>query len=948
MKKSARLNPIRVALQRFTCALPLTAALWFGDAPAAHAMPPVTDGLVVWLSADTINPADTNQVRVVGPDTFVKQWNDGSGNVHHATNPVDAEQPKYIASGINGKPVLRFTQLTEDYGSVLKLGDLSAFFPSAGSIFAVSTINTDGRYNLFDNRTTNDSRWVANTWNESQPGVFANNRKSMPYASFPQTGSHVFAMESNSSIYRFVIDGTEIGSVDNTGNYNNGAGQSWTIGNRPGSDQQLEGDIPELLLYNRVLTSTESNLVGSYLTGKYGLAGISSVPNNYPAEVVPPAPIGVASIPVSSGTIKVSWPPLQGATSYLVSATNTITLAEQLIPAESTIATSQSVTITGLTNGTAYDFKVAGTNGAGIGAYSAIDNSTPKASSACNILTFAFPNLLDVIISGFDISLTVPLNTDITALAPVFTSSPASSSSFASGSSHDFSTPQSYTITADDGITFQTYTVTVTQGAVPNIFTWKAASTGNWSTSLQWANNLATGSKPISTGQADYTLNFTQAGTYSVINDLATGFILNQLILDGNVTLDPVFGSSQGLSLTANGAILPTIKQNSGNEATLNLTVNMPSNVMIDNVEDSQVTLAGLVTGAGSITKNGSGELKIYGINANTFNGGVIVNSGTLTLGADYNDYTYNSINPAGTGPITINNGATLQFDKVTLSNAVTLNGGTIFNPNGWETTISGPITLNGSSIIRTTTGALTCSGVMSGVGGFTKIDDNTLNLSGVNTYSGDTVLNAGTLTVNGNSIKDNNKLIIDGGKVAPTGTEVVGTLYFATVQQASGTWGATGSGATHIDDIHFSGTAGVVNVVSAVITDYSTWMANYPSITNPADQLVTADPDGDSLTNQQEYAFGLDPSSGSSANPISVLLNTTTGTFSYTRRATPVLTGLVYTVLTSTDLVTWTPDAGSAQSVLTNGAVETVSFTISKPAVNGKLFLRVQAVPVP
>ncbi len=939
MKKSARLNPIRVALQHFTFALPLGAALWFGDAPVAHAMPPVTDGLVVWLSADRINPADTDQVRVVGPDTFVKQWNDGSGNVHHATNTVSADQPKYIASGLNGKPVLRFTQVNDDAGSELKLGDLGTFFASAGSMFAVSTINTDGRYNLFDNRT-NDSRWVANTWAESQPGVFANSRKSMNYASWPQTGSHIFAMESNSSLYRFVIDGTQIGST--TGDYNSGAGQNWTIGDRPGGGQQLNGDIPELILYNRVLTSTESDLVGSYLKSKYDLT------NNYPAAVVPPVPTGTSSVPIFSGTIKVSWTPTLGSTSYQISATNTTTLAEQLFLVEPTTAATQNFTITGLTNGTVYDFKVAGTNSAGISAYSAIDSSTPGASSACNILTFAFPNLSDTTISGFNISVTVPLTTDITTLAPVFTYSPASTSSFASGSSHDFSTPQSYTITADDGVTFQTYTVTVTKGAVPNIFTWNTNTPGNWSNSSQWTNNLTTGSKPISPGQADYILNFTQTGTYTVTYDLGTGFAVNQLNFGANVTLQSLYGDTQYLTLTANGAILPTIKQSSATEATLNLAVNMSSDIIIDNVSNSQVTLASLVTGAGSLTKNGSGELKIYGKNANTFSGGITINSGILTLGAYYNNYTFNSINPAGTGPITINNGATLQFNKVGLSNAVTLNGGTISSPNGWGATISGPMTLNASPTISTTAGMLTCSGIISGVGGFTKIGNNTLSLSGVNTYTGDTVLNAGTLTVNGGSIKDNNKLIINGGKVAPTGTEVVGSLYFATVQQASGTWGATGSGATYIDDVHFSGTAGVVSVVSAVTNDYSTWMANYPLITNPADKLVTADPDGDSLTNQQEYAFGLDPSSGSSANPISVPLNTTTGVFSYTRRATPALTGLVYTVLTSTDLVTWTPDAGSAQSVLTNGAVETVSFTISKPSVNGKLFVRVQAVPAP
>ena len=125
---------------------------------------------------------------------------------------------------------------------------------------------------------------------------------------------------------------------------------------------------------------------------------------------------------------------------------------------------------------------------------------------------------------------------------------------------------------------------------------------------------------------------------------------------------------------------------------------------------------------------------------------------------------------------------------------------------------------------------------------------------------------------------------------------------------------------------------------------DYATWISGYPSITAPADKLPTADPDGDGLKNQQEYAFGLNPASGSSVNPIASPLDKTTGVFSYTRRATPAITGLIYTVLTSTDLVTWTPDTGSAQSIVTAGDVQTVTFTVSNPAVDGKLFVRVKA----
>ena len=128
------------------------------------------------------------------------------------------------------------------------MGVLSASFPSAGSMFAVATPDNDGRYNLFGNRD-NDERWVADSWTEVHPGSFRSSRasSSFSYGSWPHTGSHVFALESSSAVYRMLIDGTQTGS--DTSDYNNGSGPNWTVGNRATSGQQLQGDIPELILF---------------------------------------------------------------------------------------------------------------------------------------------------------------------------------------------------------------------------------------------------------------------------------------------------------------------------------------------------------------------------------------------------------------------------------------------------------------------------------------------------------------------------------------------------------------------------------------------------------------------------------------------------------------------------------------------------------------------------
>jgi hypothetical protein len=126
---------------------------------------------------------------------------------------------------------------------------------------------------------------------------------------------------------------------------------------------------------------------------------------------------------------------------------------------------------------------------------------------------------------------------------------------------------------------------------------------------------------------------------------------------------------------------------------------------------------------------------------------------------------------------------------------------------------------------------------------------------------------------------------------------------------------------------------------------DYDLWGADYPGLGLPGD-----DDDGDGLTNDEERIWGLDPTSGGSANPISVPLDPAgggTGTFSYTRRDAS-LTGLVYTIWTSSDLANWTEDA-AATAGQNAGApdandIETVVVILTASPIGGKLFAHVRA----
>lgn len=140
--------------------------------------------------------------------------------------------------------------------------------------------------------------------------------------------------------------------------------------------------------------------------------------------------------------------------------------------------------------------------------------------------------------------------------------------------------------------------------------------------------------------------------------------------------------------------------------------------------------------------------------------------------------------------------------------------------------------------------------------------------------------------------------------------------------------------------------------VTAVPVVDYGTWTSAF-GLQNPwlgVDPALNgesaADPDRDGLSNQQEYAFGLNPVSGSSVAPTTVPLDKTTGQFSYTRRL-PSLTSLGYSYQYSSTLSgAWNTSSPSATSSDSGSPTETI--TVTAPAsilsANPKLFVRVVA----
>jgi plastocyanin len=139
-----------------------------------------------------------------------------------------------------------------------------------------------------------------------------------------------------------------------------------------------------------------------------------------------------------------------------------------------------------------------------------------------------------------------------------------------------------------------------------------------------------------------------------------------------------------------------------------------------------------------------------------------------------------------------------------------------------------------------------------------------------------------------------------------------------------------------------------VFGTSSASADPFAAWIngLDWSAFTSP-DLTPTGDPDGDGMSNQQEFAFGLDPRSGTSVNPITQQLNKATGTFKYTRTKA---SGLSYVYQYSTTLSepwdTFASETPLPDSVSISDTVEEVTVTVPAALLNAntKLFVRVQA----
>jgi autotransporter-associated beta strand protein len=177
---------------------------------------------------------------------------------------------------------------------------------------------------------------------------------------------------------------------------------------------------------------------------------------------------------------------------------------------------------------------------------------------------------------------------------------------------------------------------------------------------------------------------------------------------------------------------------------------------------------------------------------------------GSKTLGKLTFDSPFSyTISPGTGGSLVLNNSG---------SNAT-------LTSNQGNHTLSTGVQLASNLSAAINTGTFTISGVMSGAGDLIKIGAGTLSLTGANSYSGNTLVSAGSLRISNPFLANTANVFLWSGATLQlnfTGSpDIIGSLFFNGVSQPIGSWGAVGSGAEFTSSL-LSGT-GRLQVTIAV-----------------------------------------------------------------------------------------------------------------------------------
>jgi autotransporter-associated beta strand protein len=526
---------------------------------------------------------------------------------------------------------------------------------------------------------------------------------------------------------------------------------------------------------------------------------------------------------------------------------------------------------------------------------------------------------------------------------------------------------------------------TANQQVIPTLGaaqTWTNASTALLST----VNGVSLGASTLTiAGSGDITLGGAVTGTAGFLKQGAS-----MLTLDGSNTFTGDKTADRG-SVTVfgnnTGATGSWFLRGYGDTGTTYNTV--ATTVTLDSTASATIA-SGKTVQLGNTSANGGFQNQTFNANGSVTNGGTLFigRVGILNVGGAWTQTGTASVNTQGGGTATMNvlSGASFTYSSATQfsltpssthaflniegglfttgvkfhngnATPVANSFGTLSLSNGGTLKLSAAITDlfttagannkvivgSGGGIVDTNGTSTTLNVGITGSGGLAKAGGGTLTTTGINSYTGNTTVTGGILSVAGPDLADEAAVTIaSGAKLDLTfaGTDTIGALTINGVALADGTY----SNSTHPAFITGSGTLTVVTPSEG----YADWASGLGLSGDPE-----ADFDKDGIADSVEYVLGTDPKvTGSSG--ITAQKSAGNVIFSFSRADESETSDVTLRVEAGTTLATWpqvfnigaTTAASSAGVAVTeNGAAaDTVTVTIPTSGA-AQLFARLKVL---
>lgn len=269
-----------------------------------------------------------------------------------------------------------------------------------------------------------------------------------------------------------------------------------------------------------------------------------------------------------------------------------------------------------------------------------------------------------------------------------------------------------------------------------NAVEWTTDGSGNWNDNANWDAAF-----PNAAGAAaSFNLALSNPITVTLQQEITIGSLnFNGAMLDQNVTITD--GSNS--LIFDNGGSDATLSSSGATSNVISSAVTLSSNLSITS-SSTLLSINGVVSGSGNVTKAGAGALVLGA--ANTYTGSTTINAGTIRA-------TIANSLPTTTA---------LSFANTS---------GAIFDLNGFNQTVGsiaggggsgGDVTLGGATLTFGDANSTSYSGTISEAGALIKQGSGVTTFTTSQTYTGSLTINAGTFRLGGNDVVSESVVMAD------------------------------------------------------------------------------------------------------------------------------------------------------------------------------------------